>query len=176
MYGGALGTAPADGNQYVGVGASLGAAGYPTHSGLYDAYFYGGSFSTSTTPSSWYSVSQTITTVAGQGYTINFWLANDVTPDTTDGYYNEVMGTFGGGSGTFMNIDGTPTASTYLPYTFYGVASSTSTTLTLNLDNEAGYFDLDDVSVTSGVPEPASLLLVGPAMGALYFLRRRRKA
>lgn len=172
-------TYPYDGNQYVGVGAALAPGVYPPHSGNYAAYFGNGAFNTTgTSMTEYYSLSQTLTTVAGQAYTISLYVANDTPAAPAQQYYNEITGSFGTGTGLtlFDAVPATIYASTYYQYTFYGLATSTSTTLTLDFDNESGYFDVDDISVNAGTPEPASLLLVGPAVGGLLYFARRRRA
>jgi hypothetical protein len=171
-------TNPQDGSQYVGVSAAIAPGVYVPNSGAFYAYFSGGAFNTTgTTMTEYYTLSQTINTTPLQAYTVSFYLANDTPADPTHGYYNEVTGTFGTGTGlALFDVPATADASTYTKYTFYGIATSESTTLTLNFDNP-GYFDVDDVSVNAATPEPATLALIGPALGGLlYFARRRRKA
>jgi hypothetical protein len=115
------------------------------------------------------TISQTLTTVVGQSYTVSFWVADDTA--------NSVIVTFGGQ--TLFNgtapTNGVSSAGDYVNFTYSVTATSTSTALTIT----GQYFNgngtiLDDVSVTpNGVPStpaPRSLYLclIGLAGLALY--------
>jgi hypothetical protein len=117
------------------------------------------------------TVSQTLQTTPGQAYTISFALQQDTSP--TPGYLNSLSVQLG--SNTAYSVTNIP-AESYTLYTVYAVASSSTSPFRFNLRNDGGYFSLDDVSVAAGTPEPASLLLVAPALAGIYFLRRRRGA
>jgi MYXO-CTERM domain-containing protein len=157
-------------NPFLGVAAA--SYGYPANSGNDYAYFgVGGTTVT---------LSQLISTTAGGGYTVTFDLANDYSSDPTHGYINSVAGSFGAAAPlTLSNVIGTEDGNgneTYTQYKFYGLATSASTSLTFNFQNDAGQFSLDDVSVVSGTPEPSSWSLALTALGAVIFAARRRRS
>ena len=146
-------SAPIYNGIYYGVDAA------DAHSGAYGAYFG--------PPGGILTLSQSISTAPGLGYTVSFWLAQDTAVST--GYINSLtvlLGSSTAYSSTNIPVEG------YTLYSVYGVASTASDTLRLNFRNDTGFFSLDDVSVTSGTPEPASLLLIAPALSGLLFFRR----
>jgi hypothetical protein len=117
------------------------------------------------------TTTQTLTTVIGQTYTIDYFVAS------ADSNLLEVM--FGGS--TLFNgtapTGGVASPSDYVEYTFNAAATSTSTVLAFSGERTTGSGEilLDDVSVTA-VPEPASWLLSAVpllGMGALRFKLRR---
>jgi hypothetical protein len=129
------------------------------------------------------TISQTLTTVVGQSYTISYWLA-DTSPNT-------VVVKFGGQTlfnGTAPTA-GVTSSSNYVNYTFTATATSTSTVLSftgqwLNVGEDDQGTSLDDVSVTPAgssapptTPAPASLYLclIGLAGLGLYTLAVRRR-
>jgi len=115
------------------------------------------------------TITQTLTTVAGQTYTIDYFVAG------TQANFLEV--TFGGST----LFDGTsPTggvgSSDYVEYTYTATAMSTSTVLAFSGERSAGgEILLDDVSV-SAVPEPATWPLTCGALLGLVVLRWRFKS
>jgi hypothetical protein len=117
------------------------------------------------------TLTQDLTTVAGQSYVIQFALMNDTTPFaplTSDP--NNFMLSFGGD--TLFTETNTP-ADNYMLYTFTGTATSDLTPLTFTSENSAGDFELDSVSV-SPTPEPSALLFLGTGLAALAVVARRR--
>ena len=106
------------------------------------------------------TISQTLTTVIGQTYTISYFVAGT--------HPNLLEVTFGGA--TLFNgtspTNGVGSPSDYVQYNFTSTATSTSTVLAFSGQRTvAGEILLDDVSVTaSSVPEPSSLLLLGTSM------------
>jgi hypothetical protein len=119
------------------------------------------------------SQSQTVTTVVGHTYTLDFWLQNEGGP------INLFDAKFGGATVVqLINADPFP----YAEFTFTGlVATSTSTSISFDFQQNPSFWDFDDVSLvdttTVATPEPASLamLLVGLVGSAGYALRRRKQ-
>lgn len=117
------------------------------------------------------TLTQTLTTEAGDYYQIEFALLND-----TPAYYaNSFVSTFGGAtllSETNAPVDG------YTLYTYDDFATSDSTALSFTSMNGAGDFELDSISVEAvPTPEPSSIVLVATGVvGLAGFARRRMKA
>lgn len=112
------------------------------------------------------SVSQTLSTIAGQSYTLSFWLASDgLTPNLFKVLWD----------GSTLSDQTNIPAQGYLEQT-YSVQGTGTDTLMFYGGDGPGYLSLDDVSVIgSAVPEPASftLLTLGIASIAGYGWRRR---
>jgi hypothetical protein len=131
------------------------------HAGTYAAYF-------GATRSFDDTISQTLTTVANQSYSIGFWLAHPSGVATND--FSALWGT------TSLLSLSSQSNFAYTHYTFNEIAPTSSTILTFKgLENPA-YFYLDDVSVTgpTNVPEPVSLLFLG--FGLIGFVGLGKKS
>ena len=117
---------------------------------------------------------QSFTTLAGQGYTFTYYVAHNtsgVTPPPNpedDIFLAGVNGVAVPGT-ELLDVGSLP----FTQYTSYFFATSTSTNIEFEAEDANFFFSLDDVSVTPGVPEPASWLLVGPTLGGLLVLVRR---
>jgi hypothetical protein len=128
----------------------------------YDAAFTGGG-----------TLSQIITTTAGQAYTLSFSLLNEA------GFF---LDSFTASFGTFSTTITGDTASTYQTELFSVPGADIaggSTTLSFQGSNPSGQnWNLDDVSIVSpqaAAPEPpAGAILVGAAL-MMVFLRLRKR-
>jgi hypothetical protein len=111
------------------------------------------------------TLSQVLSTVAGQSYTIRFSLLGDgsVPSDFSVSFGGQVL--YSAAAGLL------PTTPQVL--SFVAAATGSATALTFGFQNDPGYFLLDAVSVTP-VPEPASLPLMLLGLGAVAVWRRRR--
>ncbi len=177
------------GNLLGGVpGSYIGVDNTKPNSGTYEAYFGAPSQYAQTSSGDTYGPPTTLSQdVAGVSnyhlYQISFYLANDgcSVSDGCPGEYNHFDASFAGQ--TLFDQNNLPTTSgAYDPYTFTAGSVNYTPLLQFNFTNDDSFFYLDDVVVTDlgpggPAPEPASLLLVAPALaGLLFFLRRRRAA
>lgn len=105
-------------------------------------------------------LSQNLSTVPGQLYSVSFWVAQ--APETATPYVSSFLWSFG-------SVSSQTTPNTAFPFTqiqFNAVATSTTTSLMFGARDDTGFFSLDDVSVTAA-PEPSSWVLAGLAIVAL---------
>ncbi len=119
---------------------------------------------------------QSLTTVAGQAYSLDFWLASGQQNGSTAGSYFKAEA----GGVTLFEIDSRgvfdPNFPNAFPYTAFSglfTATAASTTLKFTLQHETDYFFLDDISVTA-VPLPAAFWLFVSGIGGISVIGRRR--
>jgi hypothetical protein len=134
------------------------------HSGTYGAYV--GSLDNTT-------ISQSIATVAGQTYTVSFWLMaeSDLFGAATP---NSFSASFGGV--TLLSLQDAQ-AFDYKFYTFDVTASQNGSLLSFVGNDAPAFLDLDDVSVsvTAAVPEPTTWAMLLLGFAGVGFMTYRRK-
>jgi hypothetical protein len=118
------------------------------------------------------TLSQVLSTVIGDEYTVSLYLAQDGGPTTGNTNPNEYANSFSASFGGNTLMSGPVSFEGYTQYTFNVDATSTSSVLNLTLGNDPGQFLLDDVSVTdaspSPVPEPPTwTMMLAGIMGCL---------
>jgi hypothetical protein len=144
--------------------------GTAPNSGSFQAYF-------GDLPSNAVTISQILSTSAGNAYLVSFFLAQDTTPSATtttgnENGPNDFTATFGGV--TLTNLTNIPLEG-YTEYSFLTTASGPSTTLDLTFGNTSGFFQADDVSVTEVTPEPSSMVLLATGLAGIAWAGTRRK-
>ena len=155
-----------------GSGGGVAIDGVSSHAGTYDAAFALANGGTTDT------LTQSITTTAGQSYSLSFWLLDQAVPSGND----TMTVTFGGFSDAVLWTSLGANSYANVQLTIPGSAiTGSSTTLGFqasidpnpsgapDLGGVGGPFNLDDIVLTAnsvGTPEPpaALLLLVGAAM------------
>ena len=168
-------------------GNYIGVDGENPNSGNYEAYFGAQSSYLLTGQGSMYgpptTLSQTVAALPGEYYEVSFYLDNngDSYPDGSnannyfDAYFDGALltkqyniGNSGGSYDEYVFVVGTTA----------GVVPYNSNLLQFDFTNDSDVFFLDDVTVTAlgPTPEPASLLLVTPVLGGLWFARRRKRS
>ena len=125
------------------------------------------------------SITQQLSTQAGQAYSVSFWLSN-----LGSGSANSTTNTFQ------MLIDGNAliavndkSATNYTQYQMTFTAASSATSLAFRFQHDDSFWLLDDVAVNlapgtiPAIPEPSSVLMLLLGMGALatrHYLRTNR--
>jgi hypothetical protein len=108
-------------------------------------------------------ISQTLTTIPGQLYQITFWLGNGGGP--INAFQVAWDGTV-----LYSFADAEPFDWTY--FSINATATGSSTTVQFGFIQQPDYVHFDSADVNP-IPEPAALPLVGTALLALGFLRRK---
>jgi hypothetical protein len=114
----------------------------PTH-------VHSGTYSYRSGPDNLVFLTQTLATVAGVSYNLDFWLSNPI-----GGAGTEWLAKVGGN--TLMDVTDAP-AFNFTHYTFTFTATGSSTDLQFGTRNSPDWFYLDDVSVTPTIPNEAGV-------------------
>lgn len=124
------------------------------------------------------TISQSFATSAGQAYKVNFWLANDGTPQMA-GFDGSGIVSFAakwnGVAQTINPIIDTNMASPYTLYQFTAIASGDTSEIAFDFQHDTSTFHLDDVSATP-TPIPAAAWLLGSGLMGLIGFRRKPNA
>jgi PEP-CTERM motif-containing protein len=124
-------------------------------------------------------IEQDLSTAAGHSYLLTFWLRNDA-GDFTSRQPQTFFSVNWGGSQLMhlSNVSSFGYGNSPNPFSFVVTAAGATTTLQFEFQNNDGFFDLDDVSVTpidaNAVPEPASLAIWALGIVGFGLARRRR--
>jgi hypothetical protein len=112
-------------------------------------------------------IAQTLTTQAGQVYTITFYLANSTQAPPVDADFNVWWGRT-----IVLDIP----ASSAFGFTKYSIYLNAVGNDVLSFDGyqSGGWYSLEDVSVTRGTPEPGTMLLFGSGLLGLAGAVRRK--
>lgn len=121
------------------------------------------------------TLSQTITTVVGDVYQLNYfhiYALGDNTPDDWSVSFDGML---------LQSEANVSTPQTWTQYTFDVTAVDTSATLLFAFRDDPSFQGLDDVSLVdlgpaTSVPEPASLALLASGLIALGLITRRKPA
>ena len=128
------------------------------------------------------TLSQTVTTVIGQAYTLTFeYYTGDAAapngaPNELEVLWNGAVALDDGPGGTLGAVVNT-VAQPYVQFTVnLAPATSTSTTLFFLARQDHGWSALDFADLEVATPEPSAFLLLGAALPVMYFVQKRRKA
>jgi hypothetical protein len=124
-----------------------------------------------------YTISQTISTVAGANYTLTF----DIGVDNDNGSFSapvSLLASAGGTSATFTDSSTDPGTGNFSPFSLNFTATGSSTLISFEGLTGDQYLGLDNVSVdgvTSAVPEPSTWAMMILGFCGLGFMAYRRK-
>ncbi len=141
----------------------------------FPSFVASGNYGVYLTPSSVATLSQTIATVAGHAYVIQYDLTSYA---GNPGNQSNFSASFGGvlltgGPSLPVNDPNLTVIPTWAHYSFNVVANSASTVLQFTASNQTGYFAIDNVSA---VPEADEYVLMLLGAGLVAFQVRRKKA
>ena len=111
-------------------------------------------------------IRQTLTTVPGTDYFVDFWLQNEFDP--LGAYLPNSFEFSWDGASVMSLVDSLPVG--YKHYAFKLAATSTSTDLKFRFGNDPAFWDLDNVAVN--IPEPETWALMCVGLGAVLVRRR----
>jgi flagellin len=112
------------------------------------------------------TVSQTLATMAGQQYTLDYWLFNQ--GGTPNYFAADWNGSVVPGS-ALTNTGAQP----FTEYTYTVDATSSSTVVGFSSYQAPNSWSIDDITVTEATPEPGSFVMVAGSLSLLWFRRRR---
>jgi hypothetical protein len=146
--------------------STTGVADFAANTGSYGAFFANGI--------SLGYLEQSFATVAGQSYTLDYWLANGVGGGAgSPSSFAVSVDAFATTLASFTN----PSAFAYTEFTYSFAATGASTTLSFAFYQQPDAWGLDDVSVnanTAAVPEPGTLALLALGAAGMRMSRRGR--
>jgi hypothetical protein len=169
VSGGTIGipeTASHDGLQY-----------YTSHTGRNSLDLSGNAITGNKVPTN--AITQTVATVAGKKYLLNFFVGN-AGPYGTYGFNLGLPTTVrvainGGSLQSFTNADETPYVINYKPFGFSFIATGPTTIKFQNGPNNDGHVAIDDITLMAAVPEPATWAMLIAGFGLVGGAARRRR-
>jgi hypothetical protein len=115
------------------------------------------------------SISQAINTIAGQTYSVSFWLAND---DYSGSSYFKALWNGAPVTATPDLQNLVNTAFNYTEFTYTAIGTGGLTTLAFNFQNDNSIYHLTDVDAAA-TPIPAAVWLFGSGLMGLMGLKRK---